>query len=267
MNRRVRVFFRDDDVDELSSNLQEFVSRMLARDLPVNYQVTPGRLTDETSDYLREIAGAHPGRVTLNQHGNRHEQILNGAHRWSEFAGEIPYDEQLATIREGRERLEKSLGEHFAPDVFTPPAHKYDENTLRALAWLGFSALSAAYYPSLAGRVCYGVGRLLRRVTFLRRRVSYHMRQIPRCGLVEVSTAIDVDMRKRGGRLIVKSVEDLDSEFRSLCGRLDVVGIQLHHHTYTPAKFDVLERFLDRVLATPGVEVCRIEDLARSVVA
>ena len=56
----------------------------------------------------------------------------------SEFAG-LPYDEQLAKIRKGKEILE-SHG--IQTDIFFAPAHSYDENTIKALFECGFKYVS-----------------------------------------------------------------------------------------------------------------------------
>jgi hypothetical protein len=259
---RKTVFFRDDDVDVLSPELQSFVDHFTARDLPVNYQVTPARLEDDTCEYLHAVTDRFPELVRLNQHGYEHQQILKGQHRWSEFAGHRPYSEQYELVRKGKELLEKRLGDRFSATVFTPPAHKYDDTTLDVLETLGFDVLSAAAYPRPAARLYYGVGRALRRTDLLNRRVSYHLRRFPGRRLVEVSTSVDVDMCEGNDGLVVKSAAQLVEEFWYCANRADTIGVLFHHNTYDDRKLATLAEFLDKLRGTPNLDFVTIEELA-----
>lgn len=232
----------------------------------MNYQITPARLGDETCEYLQAQTSRFPELVRLNQHGYRHEQTIDGQHRWSEFAGGLSYDDQYASIREGKALLEKLLGSCVDFRVFTPPAHKYDDTTLDVLEELGFDVLSAAAYPHPAARAYYGLGRALGRTELLNRRVSYHLRRFPRRHLMEVSASIDVDMEKdEWGGLRVKSQAQLASEFRYCTRHADTVGVLFHHNTYDDAKLDTLGRFLDQLRDSRELEFVSIEEVADRV--
>jgi hypothetical protein len=228
-----QVFFRDDDVGELTPALRCVVELLASAGVPCNYEVVPANLSPAAAKYLGEARAAHPGLISLNQHGNVHEQTLNGEHVWSEFAGGRPYEEQRAAIREGRDRLRDALGGDFCARVFTPPCHKYDETTLRALADLGFDVLSAGFQPDRLAQWYYAAGRRLGRVSWLGRRVSYHAARLPRLPMVEVSCAIDVDEdQDASGRRIEKSEADLAAELARARRVHPIVGVMLHHATY-----------------------------------
>jgi len=81
-------------------------------------------------------------KLEVAQHGFTHQTLrkgLRGDH--SEFAG-LPFGEQCDLIRQGRNRLQRSVGAPIT--TFVPPWNSYDENTTRALEELEFSVLSAS---------------------------------------------------------------------------------------------------------------------------
>jgi hypothetical protein len=257
------VFFRDDDVRSLDP-LRRVTSLLLEAGVPCSYQVIPAHLDDETARHLRELKAAHPGQVFLNQHGLHHEQWVGGEQRWSEFDAGRPRAEQRAAIAEGRRRLEDRLGESFDGDVFTPPAHKYDEGTLDALAELGFTVLSAGVRADPLSRLYYGLGRRLGRVRWLGRRVSYHGGRTPGSGLAEVSVCIDVDEdTDRAGRRLEKDAATLWREFETARRVLPCVGVMLHHERYgEPGRLAELEAFVKRLRETPGVRFATLPECA-----
>ena len=92
-------------------------------------------LGGETLELLR--GGLREGQLEVALHGRSHRP---GLVRHSEFVG-LPAPEQALRIAEGQRFLERELGAPIR--VFVPPWNSYDENTLRALTELGFSAVSA----------------------------------------------------------------------------------------------------------------------------
>ena len=186
------VFFRDDDVGELTDPLRFHLDLLIEFGVPCHYQVVPSYLDAECAAELRRIKAAHPDLVHFNQHGLHHEQIVDGRVEYAEFAFGRPYEDQRKAIAEGRDQLAQQLGEAFSPDVFTPPCHKYDESTLRALGDLGFRVLSAGLRTDWPARAYYQLGRALGRVELLGKRVSYHRRFTPDARLAEVSVVVDV---------------------------------------------------------------------------
>lgn len=265
--QRTTVFFRDDDVGEMTDPLRRVFDVLLEAEVPCHYEVVPAYLDDRAAEALRGLQREHKDLVFLDQHGHRHEQYLGGERRASEFDGARPFDEQLEAIRAGRELLAEALGESFVGDVFTPPCHKYDAATLRALDALGFRVLSAGVHATWPASVYYGVGRALGRVRLLGRRVSYHGRRLPTARLVEVSVTIDVhEDVDAAGRRIDKTEDQLWQEFEAARRRLDVVGVMLHHQACdTPEKALALKRFVERLRSDPSVAFSRIGELAEGV--
>ena len=228
---------------------------LVEEEVPCSYQVVPALLDREAAAYLCKIQARHADLIQLNQHGNRHEQILAGQQVYSEFAGNRPLVEQQREIEEGRRRLENLLGSAFDPTLFTPPCHKYDAATVTVLDTLGFRILSAGVKADSLSQLYYGLGARLGRIAFLGKRVSYHGRPVASSKLVELSVCVDVDEdQDRDGNRIEKDSDRLWTEFSACRRRLAVVGIMLHHQCYDrPQKIDWLRTFVRRLKIEPGV--------------
>lgn len=262
--RETIVFFRDDDVGEMTDPLRSLLDVLLEYGIPCHYQVVPDYLDAKAAAALRRIKQAHPDLVYFNQHGLHHEQEIDGRISYSEFAGGRGYDDQFRDIRQGKEVLEQMLGDAFSGDVFTPPCHKYDADTLRALGDLGFDTLSAGVRVDWPSRIYYLAGRCLNRVDFLGKRVSYHQRITPDSRLAEVSVAIDVhEDQSAEGLRVDKGLDDLWSEFCAVRQKLDAVGVMTHHQACeTPQKQRVFRDFVAKLAAEPGVRFADMLALA-----
>jgi hypothetical protein len=265
----ITVFFRDDDVGRVDAPLRSVAALLAEAGAPCSYQVVPLLLDDASAAWVREWKREHGARVAFHQHGLRHQQEVGGQRRWSEFDAGRPFAEQRADIAEGRRRLEDLLGEALDPDVFTPPCHKYDAATLRALAELGFRTLSSRVRVDPAARLYYAAGRRLGRVAWLGGRVSYHGARTPHTGLAEVSVAVDVDEDVDWrGRKIVKDADRLWREFETAARREPWVGVMLHHEKYDePGRIAVLRSFVARLAADPRVRFASLPELAAACAA
>ncbi len=258
-----KVFFRDDDVGELTQPLRTVVELLVDEGVPCSYQVVPSFLTDDAAAWMCDVRAHHPELVFLNQHGFRHEQTIGGERRYSEFDGGRPRDEQKRDIEQGCAMLRERLGEHFDAHVFTPPCHKYDDNTVRVLGELGFRVLSAGVKVDAMSRLYYGAGHLLGRVSLLGKRVSYHGRATPVQGVSEVSVCIDVDEGvDAGGNKLEKSCDELWAEFEVCRARLSVVGVMLHHQECEGPRPETLQAFVQRLKADPSVDFATLDAVA-----
>lgn len=258
------VFFRDDDVGRMTPPLRDVMALLVDEDVPCSYQVVPAFLDPEAAEALRALKLRHPDLIHLNQHGHRHEQWLGGERVYSEFAGGRPLAEQQDEIAAGRRVLEDLLGSAFDPTLFTPPCHKYDDATIRALEATGFRWLSAGVKADPFSQVYYGIGARLRRVAFLGKRVSYHGGRVAASGLHELSVCIDVDEEKDAqGHRIEKDDVRLWREFERCRRRLPIVGVMLHHACCDrPEKLAWLRAFVRRLKADPAVEIASIPAVA-----
>jgi predicted deacetylase len=119
----------------------------------VDPKLSVGPVEPRFWDRVREWAGFG---WTIAQHGHRHEYLtkeggLFGVGKKSEFAGR-PLDEQLAALARGKEILQ---AEGVWQPVFMAPGHSLDQNTLLALAQLGFQCITDGYgiYPYSIGEI------------------------------------------------------------------------------------------------------------------
>ncbi len=256
------VFFRDDDLGDWNEALQKVASLFLERHIPVNYQVVPTFLTNECVGHIRNLRARHPNMIHLNQHGYRHEQFIHGKHHWSEFVGGRSFDDQLETIRLGRELLANFLQEDFDPLVFTPPQHSYDRNTLRALEQLGFEILSASFYPRRLTQLIYHAGRKLHLTAVRGRGISYHGNWRSDSGLFELSISVALD----DAGPVRGSVDQLLEEFSAARMYTNRIGIMLHHNAYkTQRDFEVLTGFIDALIRMSDIEFTDMGTIFRQI--
>ena len=117
----------------------------------------------------------------------------------------------------------------------------------------------------LASRLYYGLGSRLGWISFLGKRVSYHLGLTPGPRLAEVSVCIDVDEDVDArGQKIEKSLGELWREFEICSARVPVVGVMLHHERYArPEKLDILRGFVRRLKDHPRVRFRNIQEIAR----
>jgi hypothetical protein len=223
-----RFFIRDDDVGELTGALRAFVETFVARALPVSYQIIPSQLTGECAAYLAAVRRTHPGLVQFGQHGLHHKMTVGRRALKREFGPERSFLDQKATIDQGLAILRRELGDDAPIEVFTPPQHKFDGNTVRAAAAAGHRVFSASSYPTLHHQFAYAFGRALGWSSIAHHGISYHGGRRPEADIDEVSIAIDVDDGKRRKRSAIEVVARL----RALGGRTTSVGLMFHHALY-----------------------------------
>ena len=144
----MRIFFRNDDVDDDEPQLRRLLRLFRERNTPINLGVIPGRLTAECAEFLAGAVDAAPALLELNQHGWLHQNHEREG-RKCEFGASRNYAEQLADVMRGRARMTDAFGPKWFP-VFIPPWNRCTEETLRAIDHLGFRALSAKQGSSVA---------------------------------------------------------------------------------------------------------------------
>jgi hypothetical protein len=217
----LRVFFRDDDVDENEATLRRLLELFLLRKIPINLGVVPGRLTMAGAELLMQNVSAAPALIELNQHGWRH---LNHERegRKCEFGPSRTYAEQLSDIAQGRTRMTEAFGAHWFP-VFIPPWNRCVEDTYRALDQLGFRALSAKQGSS--------------NVT------GYRFKEI----------SITMDLFNWRGGASLKPAEEIVDELIVQLARPQTIGVMLHHKVMDEQAFSFLESLQDALASYPTI--------------
>jgi peptidoglycan/xylan/chitin deacetylase (PgdA/CDA1 family) len=227
----LRLFFRDDDVDEDEATLWRLLRLFMERNTPINLGVIPGRLTAACVEMLAESAGAAPAMIELNQHGWRH---LNHERegRKCEFGPSRTYAEQLADIAQGQARMTEAFGPNWFP-VFIPPWNRCTEETRRALDQLGFRALSAKQGSAVV--------------------TGYRFE--------EISITIDLYRWNDGARL--KSPEEVVDDLIAQLSRQQTIGVALHHKVMDEQAFFFLGSLLDTLASHPAVSSHTFQSLLR----
>jgi hypothetical protein len=257
-DRSTRIFLRDDDVTVLSQPFRRFFDLFAERGLPMSYQIIPERFTSECADFLRAAQASAPKLVDLGQHGLRHQMMVRDKLEFYEFGPERTYRQQLDDILEGRALLRSRLGNDVPLDVFTPPRHRYDRNTLTAIKEAGFSVLSASSYTSLRHRGAYAVGRALGLTNLGRPGVPRHGSVRPDSGLFELSVAVGID----DGGAVTLSVDDAMREIARARRHTQDVGVLFHHEAFKGDEGSAyLQALTARLRELPDVRFHTIGDL------
>src|SRR5215468_1865296 len=215
----LRLFFRDDDVDEDEATLRRLLRLFLRRGAPLNLGVIPGRLTAAGAELLAQSLNAAPASLELNQHGWRH---LNHERegRKCEFGPGRTYAEQLADIARGQARMTGAFGPRWFP-VFIPPWNRCAEDTYRAIDQLGFRALSAKRGNSVV--------------------TGYRFK--------EISITLDLYRWRGGARL--KPSEEIFEDLIVQIPREQTIGVMLHHKLMDERAFSFLGALLDTLASYP----------------
>jgi len=134
-------FFRFKDI------LDKYNIKPLIGVIPCNLDDTiTGSTEGAPSDFASYIGELRESGWTVAMHGYNHKYStkkggLFPLNSFSEFAG-VDYEKQLSMLKEGKRVLnEKGI----ETDIFMPPGHTYDKNTLKALKESGFTTLVDAF--------------------------------------------------------------------------------------------------------------------------
>lgn len=256
-----RYFVRDDDIGELTEELKLFVGLFADRGIPVSYQVVPAWLTPDCARYMVEMARAHPGLIEIGQHGLTHRMTKGGKTLKREFGPERSLAQQTADIAQGLDLLRQGFGDETPITVFTPPQHKFDRNTLTAVAAAGHKVFSAACYPTPHHRLAYTLGRTLGLSSIRHHGISHHGGMRPEADLKEISISIAVD----NGRRITTGADILDAALARAAAGSDLVGLMFHHAVYQGAEGRAaLEAIVARLAAYPRAGFHRLGALAQA---
>lgn len=259
------MFFRNDDVGELTPELINFVNILSEEGLPCSLAVVPLHLTDRCTAFLLREHRSQDARLTLHQHGYAHERICGyGIRRFDEFAGSSDFVRAVDVISTGQRLLRAALGTALNDSIFTPPCHKFTRPTLDALAELRFRTLSAGIQPSRSAQLFYAGLRPFRLLRARGRRISYHPSRLPNSPLVEISTSVEAEdnMGTRG----VFSLEVLIHRFERARRVLPLVGVMFHHFHYRDREaLRTLRQFIRYLKSDPRIQFARLDEIALGI--
>ena len=231
--KEVRIFFRDDDIDEDEETLIRLLDLFLAHGVPLNLAVIPDLLSDATVRRLHTRELWIPESLGLIQHGWRHINHEQEG-RKCEFGISRSLADKFNDIARGKSRLEDAFGPRFYP-AFTPPWNRCTQDTFGVLDELGFMVFSKDRGKEL---------------------VEGHRFQ-------EISTTLDLYRWKDGATLqppdfIVKTLV-------SQLWELDTIGILLHHKVMDIAALTFLDQLLTELRHCPQVRFHTFKTLMQQI--
>lgn len=220
--RPLRLFFRDDDVDDDEASLHRLLDLFLQAETPLNLGVIPGRLTDAAIAQLTAYQRQHPQLVELNQHGWQHTNHEHTGKK-CEFGPSRRVAEQRSDIAAGQAKMNAAFGAAWFP-VFVPPWNRCTEATAQALDELGFRVLSRDQgHTSFAGS---------------------QFREVP----------VTLDLYQWRGGAALRPIEDLTRELIQQIEQSDTIGVLLHHKVMSNEAFALLGELLQMFRQATGVE-------------
>lgn len=210
------VFFRDDDVAELNAKLIKLIDVFVSYGVPLHLAVIPQKLTRECRDFLKEKIKVCRGLLEIGQHGFVHKDCSGLTDNFGkyEFGEHRSSEQQKEDILQGKELLEKYFEQKI--NIFTPPWHAFDRNTLEILEEMKFLGISSGRKKNAL---------------------------IDQSGLKDFSIDVDFNKRNSGGRWFTEDSAEIIRKVAAADGLK--MGILLHHNAFNePDDFLKLEKLL-----------------------
>ncbi len=143
------IFIRDDDVSELSQNLERLWKLCSKWKAPIVFGAIPKKINPSAVKFLLKVKKQEPELVDIVQHGWEHKNYGSEKEKY-EFGKTRNYSQQKKDILNGKKLMKKYFGKDFFP-AFIPPFHGYDENTLKIISQLKFKVFSGGEKTNLKG--------------------------------------------------------------------------------------------------------------------
>ena len=233
--KEVRIFFRDDDIDEDEESLTWLLDLFLAHGVPLNLAIIPDLLSDATVRQLLTRELWVPESLGLIQHGWRHINHEQEG-RKCEFGISRSLVDKFTDIARGKTRMEEAFGPRFFP-AFTPPWNRCTEDTFGLLDELGFVVFSKDQGKEL---------------------VQGHRFR-------EISTTLDL-YRWKGGAML-QPPDIITKTLISQLWELDQIGILLHHKVMDDTAFTFLDQLLKELRHCPQVRFHTLKTLSQQIEA
>lgn len=229
MGRGIELWWRDDDAEDASPELDLLLGLARRHDLPLALAVVPRDATPALADRVAAFE-----RVEVLQHGWAHANHSPERQKKMELGPHRPLDVVLNELAEGRDRLTTLFPSRFRP-VLVPPWNRVSESVAAERRSVGLIGLS----------------------TFGRQ-----SRDDPH----RVNAHVDLFAWKPTRRLL--SPEEVcallcDEIERRIGGDPEPVGILTHHRIHDEAAWTLLDEMLGTLKASPAIEWPAIGKLFR----
>ncbi|MBB6484518.1 polysaccharide deacetylase family protein [Rhizobium lusitanum] len=218
--RKVKLWFRDDDAIEPTPALDRLLSLSDRFEVPMALAIIPG----PTSEPLAECL-AQKNRITATVHGWTHQNYAPDDTKKQELGLHRPKEIVLDELHRGFDKLKALYPSQFVP-LLVPPWNRIDDALLPHLAPFGYRAVSV-----------FGLAK-----------------QAP-IGLI--NTHIDI-MRWHGVRgglphaeIIERLVEELQNRFD---GNEEPIGVMTHHLAHDDLAWGFVETLFDETAGHAAIE-------------
>ncbi len=237
-----QIFLRNDDVrNKLDKELMNLTALCIKHDVPISHAVEPANVTAEVVSWLIDVKKQNPTLIEIIQHGYDHNR--NQPEMKMEFGGNRSFNDQLDTLKKGKDLMDKYFGDQW-DSVFTFPYGTYNAYTLKALDELGYLAISSKINYSLKNRFKNNLGNLINREFLLSKKISYHNKYRNHYRFKEISVSanliksyIDANTANHYSKNDIMAQIDQSSRFTS------VIGI-LFHHRFHGNQLNMIEELL-----------------------
>jgi glycosyltransferase involved in cell wall biosynthesis len=249
------VFFRNDDVENLTKTLTDFTEYFLLNDIAISQGVIPGNITKKTASWLNEIENKYKYLIEIDQHGYKHIDYGCG-----EFGRCRNKQQQTNDIVKGKKIMNTLFGKNFSR-VFIPPKQFFSKDTIEILENNNYKILSG--YVSIKNKklLLYRLGIFLKRYNFLGKEISYHEKRFYDKKLRELSISVDV-VKSYKDKIIINKYEENVKNYELAKKKHKIVGIMTHHEMFNdPQKMKELKRFIDYVKRDKNIYIKKLEDI------
>ncbi len=232
MDQRKVIFLRNDDVrDKLDDELIKLTEICINHEIPISHAVEPANVSNKVVNWLLEIKKQHPQLIEIIQHGYDHN--LKNPVIKMEFGGKRTYNDQLESIRAGKQLMDRYFNDQWSP-VFTFPYGTFNKDSLKLIDEFGYKAISSKVDFSEKTRLKNLLGKSLNRDFLLGKKISYHPGMRSNHHFKEISVSANVIKSYIDhNRAVHYSNQDVISQITNASRHTDIIGLLFHHRFHT----------------------------------
>ncbi len=231
-NSKPHIFLRNDDVrGKLDPQLISLTELCIELDVPLSHAVEPANVSLEVADWLLDIKNKHPMLIEIIQHGFDHN--YKNPRVKMEFGGTRNYDDQLISIKEGKNIMDDLFGDKWSP-VFTFPYGSYNYHTLKAVNDAGYKAISSKINFSTKHRIKNTIGRAIGADFIFDKKISYHDNKRPHFNFLELSVSANVIKKYTGTNTAQHyNKEEILNQIYTASKYTKNIGLLFHHRFHS----------------------------------